>query len=60
MSDETEVDVCPGPLIWRDVAVDSALGAVLECTACDYFIATGSFHDQRHSGTPLVREGLAT
>lgn len=53
---------CPGPLVWFDVDTKRLeLGAVLECTApdCDYFIATGSFHDVEHLDCGLPRAGLA-
>jgi hypothetical protein len=48
--------MCQGPLIWFDV---EAGGAVLECACCGYLIVAGNFHDERHSETPLLREGLA-
>lgn len=56
---------CEGPLIWYDVAVPTATGdnhAILECARldCDYIIVSGSFNDEAHSGTPLLREGMAT
>ncbi len=46
---------CPGPLVWFDVAD----GALLECHTCGYVLSTGNFHDDRHSATPVMREGLA-
>jgi hypothetical protein len=50
---------CSGPLVWFDVAeTDTAPpAAVLECAACDYVIATGSFFDPDHSGTDIIRSG---
>lgn len=48
-------EVCEGPLVWFDVEG----GAILECASCDYLIVTGNFHDERHSDTPLLREGMA-
>lgn len=48
---------CAGPLIWYD-AGDSA---ILECARpeCGYVIVSGTFNDDRHNDTPLLREGLA-
>ncbi|MEU8278218.1 hypothetical protein ACFYOK_37375 [Microbispora bryophytorum] len=52
------MDLCEGPLIWYD-AGDSA---ILECARpeCDYLIVAGTFNDEQHQATPLLREGLAT
>jgi hypothetical protein len=47
---------CPGPLIWFD-APD---GAILECACCGYVIVTGSFYDDEHADTDILREGLAS
>lgn len=49
------IDTCEGPLIWFDAGEQ----AILECASCDYLIVTGNFHDERHSDTPLLREGMA-
>jgi hypothetical protein len=48
---------CPGPLVWFDVeATETELpSAVLECASCSYLIASGSFNDDAHSHTPLLR-----
>lgn len=48
---------CAGPLIWFDV---EDCGAILECATCEYVIVTGNFHDEAHTETPLLREGMAT
>lgn len=58
MSDSGSDARCEGPLIW----FDTEGGAILECAAptCDYLIVTGNFNDDRHCGTPILREGLAT
>lgn len=60
-------DCCDGPLIWYGVegpliGLNEAGGGILECAAnqCDYLIVTGSFNDERHSGAPILREGLAS
>lgn len=45
---------CEGPLIWYDV---ESGGAVLECV-CGYIIVSGSFNDEAHTQTPIMREGL--
>jgi hypothetical protein len=47
---------CPGPLIWYDVG---DCDAILECAHCGYLIVAGSFHDEVHSASPLLREGAA-
>lgn len=48
-------EMCPGPLVWFDVPPDAA---ILECSACGYVIITGSYHDEAHALTPLMKEGL--
>jgi hypothetical protein len=48
---------CPGPLVWFDVDGGHAL---LECHTCGYVLSTGNFSDERHSSTPLMREGMAS
>ena len=60
-------NLCEGPLIWFDVegpliGLNENGGGILECARpdCDYLIVTGSFNDERHSGTPILREGLAS
>ncbi len=56
------VQPCPGPLVWFDAGpamCGCCLHGVLECAACGYIVATGNFHDDLHSETPLMREGLA-
>jgi hypothetical protein len=45
---------CPGPLLWFDVERDPP-AAVLECAACGYVIATGSFNDKEHAETPVLK-----
>lgn len=45
---------CPGPLLWFDVEGDPP-AAVLECATCGYVIATGSFNDEAHSETSILR-----
>jgi hypothetical protein len=50
--------VCPGPLVW--FSAGPGLGAVLECAACGHIVTTGNLMDERHAGTPLLREGLAS
>lgn len=56
------VSACPGPLIWYSVpdndGHEDAAGAVLECATCPYVIVAGSFNDDAHTDTPLLREGL--
>jgi hypothetical protein len=54
------VSPCPGPLIWYEMADDQP-GALLECAAadCTYLIVSGSVFDEAHTGTPVMREGLA-
>lgn len=50
---------CSGPLVWFDVDATETEppAAVLECGACGYVIATGSFFDPEHSGTDIIRSG---
>lgn len=52
---ENDAEMCPGPLVWFDAPPDAA---ILECAACGYIVATGSFHDARHALTPLMKEGI--
>lgn len=54
---------CEGPLVWFTAWDDDRFpqqAGVLECSACDYLIVTGSFHDEAHALTPWLREGLAS
>lgn len=51
------VATCPGPLVWFEVGEPADAG-ILECHTCGYLIVTGSFHDEAHAYTELLREGL--
>jgi hypothetical protein len=53
-------ETCPGPLVWFSAlaANQEESGAVLECGTCGYIIATGSFNDEAHAETPVLREGV--
>lgn len=57
---------CPGPLIWCEANPSPAEAnagrlpaAILECATCGYLIVTGTYHDEQHTDTPILREGLA-
>lgn len=51
------MSACPGPLIWFAVGQPED-AAILECAACPYVVVTGSFNDEAHAETELIREGL--
>lgn len=55
------VEPCTGTLVWYDVAEDGRFptAGVLKCSACDYVIATGWWHDAAHAEAEVVREGIA-
>jgi hypothetical protein len=57
--DET---ICPGMLIWYDVADDDrfAPAAVLVCSHCREVFVAGQPLDPRHAFAPLLREGLGS
>lgn len=55
---------CPGPLIWYDVegtlcSCHGHTAAILECACCGYIVVSGNYHDAAHSGTEMMREGMA-
>jgi len=57
-------DRCPGPLVWFDIEPrpdrDELAAAILECAApdCDYVTMTGSFNEEDHTDSPVLRSGL--
>ncbi len=53
---------CPGPLVWFDSPGGhhpDRPAAILECASCTYIVIAPGFHNQAHSQTPLMREGMA-
>lgn len=55
---------CEGPLIWYVVPFPDddppREEGILYCTQCRYLIVTGWWHDEAHSSTPFLFEGLAS
>lgn len=46
---------CVGPLVWFDVDNDGRPAAILECAACSDVVVTGTYNDEAHNATPLLR-----
>lgn len=53
---------CEGPMIWFEVdLIDSEgekyVGVILECK-CGQITLSGSYFDEEHQSTPIMREGV--
>lgn len=50
---------CTGTLLWYDVPFDDRPdSAVLECSDCGYVVVAGTFLDERHAESQVLRSAV--